>query len=328
MGISLGKPGDDSICFPALAIRRRFSGDRTHADSALFFAANHSRASGIRMGSELKGMIRKNLPAWIDRIGRAGYAAKGAVYSVVGILAGKAAIGQGGETTGSKGAIYEIGRQPFGQVMLILLAIGLACYAAWRFLSAFVDAERKGTDASGMAARAGYFMSGVIHVGLAVAAVTALGGGGGGGENTQGWTAKLMGAPFGPWLVMAAGLAIGVAGVVQWVRAAKGSYRAKFDLDGAAASQRHWIDRAAKLGLAARGLVFLIMGFFLMQAGWQSDASEARGFGAALDTLARQPFGMWLLGITALGLICYGIYCVVVTIYGHFSGTVAAGRAA
>ncbi len=95
---------------------------------------------------------------------------------------------------------------------------------------------------------------------------------------------------------------VGVAGLTQWVRAAKGTYRNKFDLEGAAASQRGWIERVAQLGLAARGLVFLIIGYFLARAGWQSDASEARGFGDALDTLASQPQGMWLLGIAALGL--------------------------
>lgn len=264
-------------------------------------------------------MATHDAPAWTGPIGRAGHAAKGAVYAAVGILAGKAAIGIGGATTGSKGAIQEIGRQPFGRAMLILLAAGLACYAAWRFLAAFVDAEGRGTDARGIGARLGSFVSGLIHVGLALAAATALRGSG--GEDAQGWTAKLMSAPFGPWLVVATGVAVGAAGVAQWVFAAKGSYRRKFDLDGAAASQRHWIERAAKLGLAARGLVFLIIGFFLASAGWHSDASQARGFGEALDTLARQPFGMWLLGITALGLICYGIYCFIVAIYADLGAS-------
>lgn len=279
-----------------------------------------------RVAWRIDGMTGNDAPDWIGPAGRAGHAAKGAVYAVVGVLAGQAALGEGGATTGSKGAIHEIGRQPFGQAMLILLAVGLACYAAYGFVSAFVDAEGKGSDAGGIAARVGLFVSGLIHVGLAVAALTALGGSSGGGGDAQGWTAKLMSALFGPWLVIAAGLATGVAGIVQWVRAAKGAYRRKFDLEGAAASQRHWIERAAKLGLAARGLVFLIMGFFLVQAGWQSDASEARGFGAALETLAGQPFGIWLLGITALGLVCYGIYCGVVAIYGNFGRTQVASR--
>ncbi|MEO8438792.1 MAG: DUF1206 domain-containing protein [Spartobacteria bacterium] len=271
-------------------------------------------------------MSRYHVPRWIGPVARAGFAAKGAIYVVVGVLAGKAALGEGGETTGAKGAIQEIGQQPFGQVMLVLLAIGLGCYAAWRILSAFVDAEGKGSDAKGLATRAGIFVSGLIHAGLAVAAVAALRGSGGSSGKAEGWTARLMDAPFGPWLVIGVGVAVGIAGIMQWVRAAKGSYRDKFNLDGAAASQREWIERAAKLGLAARGLVFLIIGFFLGRAGWQVDASEARGFGDALDTLARQPYGTWLLGITALGLVCYGIYCSVVAIYGHFNSADADAR--
>lgn len=250
---------------------------------------------------------------------RAGYSAKGAVYAVVGVLAVQAALGLGGATTGAKGAIHHIGRSPFGQVLLLLLALGLGCYAMWRILAACLDAEGRGSSMKAIAVRAGIFISGIIHAGLAIAAVAAFQGGKGSSDNAEGWTARLLRAPFGPWLVLGIAAGVGVAGLTQWVRAAKGTYRNKFDLEGAAASQRGWIERVAQLGLAARGLVFLIIGYFLARAGWQSDASEARGFGDALDTLASQPQGTWLLGIAALGLFCYGIYCVVVAIYGRFN---------
>ncbi len=268
-------------------------------------------------------MDMHHTPQWAGPVGRAGYAAKGVVYAVIGFLAAQAALGQGGRTTGSKGAIQEIGQQPFGQVLLVLVGIGLACYALWRLLCAFADAEGKGSDARGLATRAGYFVTAVLHVGLSFAAFSALGGGsGGGGEGgTQSMTAKAMSVPFGQWLVIAAGVAVAAAGIGQWVQLVKGSYRQRFDLDGEAAAQRHWIERAAKLGLAARGVVFLLIGFFLALAGWQADSSEARGLGGTLATLAQQPYGPWLLGITALGLICYGIYCGVVAGYASFART-------
>ncbi len=259
-------------------------------------------------------------PRWASPVGRAGYAAKGVVYAVVGFLAAQAALGQGGKTTGSKGAIQEIGQQPFGQVLLVLVGVGLACYALWRFLSAFVDAEGKGSDAKGIAVRVGYFVAALIHVGLSVAAFSAMGGDGGsdGERSAQSMTARAMSVPFGQWLVIGAGIAMGLAGIGQWLQMAKGTYRQRFALDGAAVAQRLWIERAAKLGLAARGVVFLLIGFFLVQAGWQADSSEAKGLGGALSTLAQQPYGPWLLGVTALGLICFGIYCGVIAIYGRF----------
>ena len=269
-------------------------------------------------------------PRWAEPVGRAGYAAKGVVYAVVGYLAAKAAFGMGGRTTGSEGALQEIGQQPFGQILLALVGTGLACYAVWRFLSAFADAEGKGSDAKGTAMRFGYFVVALLHVGLSVAAFSALdlGGGGsgaGGGANgdqgTQSLTARAMSVPLGQWLVIGAGLAVAASGIAQWMQAVRGSYRRRFTLDGDAATVRPWIERIAKLGLAARGLVFLLIAFFLAQAGWRADSSEAKGLGGALATLAQQPYGKWLLGLTAAGLICYGVYCAVIAIYGRFQRT-------
>lgn len=264
--------------------------------------------------------MQNSPPSWISAVARAGYSAKGVVYGVIGVLAALAAFGSGGETTDSKGAIRAIGQQPFGQVLLGLLALGLLCYALWRFLSAFVDAEGKGSDAKGIVQRTGYFVSGMIHLGLTFATAMILIGGrsSGGDSGAKDWTAKLMSAPFGPWLVIGVGVIVAGVGLAQWTKVWKGSYREKFDLDGAAASQREWIERVAKAGLIARGVVFLIIGFFLALAGWQTDASEARGLEGALDALARQPYGPWLLGATGVGLLCYGIYCCVIARYGRF----------
>lgn len=265
-------------------------------------------------------MSTSEVPSWSGVVGRIGYAAKGTVYFVVGILAGIAAIGDGGRTTGSKGAIQEIGQQSFGQVLLVLLGIGLGCYAIWRFLAAIFDAEGKGTDAKGIVIRASFFVSALIHAGLAFAALSALSGGnsGDGEGDARSMTARLMEMPLGPWLVILAAIAVAGAGIMQWSRAIKEKYRNKFDLDGRAAAQRHWIERISKMGLLARGLVFLLIAFFLAQAGWEADASAARGFGGALAVLAQHSYGPWLLGMTALGVICYGIYCAVVAIYGRF----------
>lgn len=266
-------------------------------------------------------------PRWAEPVGRAGYAAKGVVYAVVGYLAAKVAFGTGGETTGSEGALQKIGQQPFGQVLLALVGVGLACYAVWRFLSAFVDAEGKGSDAKGIAIRIGYFVVALLHIGLSVAAFSVLdlggngagaGGGANGDQGTQSLTARAMRVPSGQWLVIGAGLAVAASGVAQWVQAVRGSYRRRFTFDGDAATVRPWIERIARLGLAARGVVFLLIAFFLMQAGWRADSSEAKGLGGALAALAQQPYGPWLLGLTAAGLICYGIYCAVIAIYGRF----------
>ena len=121
--------------------------------------------------------------------------------------------------------------------------------------------------------------------------------------------------PFGPWLVIAVGMVVAGAGLVQWKRAIKGDYRSRFDLEGTAAAHRDWIERIAMAGLFARGVVFLIIAFFLIQAGWKANVGAARGFGGALQALAHAPYGPWLLGATALGVVCYGIYCGISAMY-------------
>jgi hypothetical protein len=77
------------------------------------------------------------------------------------------------------------------------------------------------------------------------------------------------------------------------------------------ATERKWTKRSGQAGLAARGVVFCIIGVFLIQAALSANPEEARGLGGALDTLAAQPYGPYLLGAVALGLVGYGVYCAV-----------------
>ncbi len=264
-------------------------------------------------------------PSWISPLARTGYAAKGLVYVIIGYLAAETAFGDGGMITGSSGALGQIRSQPFGQVLLVIVGLGLLAYALFRLLGAFVDVENEGEDGEGLAKRAGYFGSGVAYAGLGIAALTGLSGGGGGGSEEK-WTAKVLAMPAGQWLVGALGVAIIIAGIFQWVKALKEKYKSKFTLESFAATKRRWIEGIAKVGLCARGVVFPIIGFFLIRAAMQSDPSEAKGLGEALTTLTKQPYGTWLLGLTAIGLVCYGIYCWVLTAYGNF-GAASSKRA-
>src|SRR5687767_3561419 len=131
----------------------------------------------------------------IELLARAGYAAKGVVYVLVGGLSLMAAFGYGGSTTGSRGALRTLLDKPYGLAMLAIVALGLAGYALWCFVRALLDPERKGRDARGIAKRAVHFGKGVVHAALVVAVVGMMRGtGGGGGEDgeVRDWTAWLM----------------------------------------------------------------------------------------------------------------------------------------
>jgi uncharacterized membrane protein YidH (DUF202 family) len=256
--------------------------------------------------------IAREAKPWLIRLGRFGFAAKGVVYMLIGVLAVQAAVGAGGQTTDSSGALKEVSQAPFGKFLLIAIGLGIVGYALWRFIQAFMDTEKKGTDGKGLAVRVGYAVIACIHVGLAISAFAiASGSNGGNGNSTPGWTAQLMSQPFGQWLVgIVGGIVIAIA-AVQFYRAYSLKFRRKLKLSEMSSTEDKWATRLGRIGYAARGIAFGIMGTFLVVAAIYADPQQARGLDGALDTLARQPWGWVVLGSVALGLIAYGIYMFV-----------------
>ncbi|KST69560.1 DUF1206 domain-containing protein [Mastigocoleus testarum] len=261
---------------------------------------------------------------WFEKLARFGFAAKGVVYSVVGLLAAQTALGSGGKTTGSSGALETIVNQPFGKFFLAIIGIGLIGYALWRFVQAVLDPEHKGrnsnSDIKRIIQRVGYGFSAIAYTGLAFTALQlVLGSGGGGNKNsTQDWTAKVLSQPFGQWLVGIGGVLVIGLGLSYIYRAYKAKFRRRFKLAQMSYSERKWLVRIGRFGIAARGTVFVIIGIFLIQAALKSDASEAKGLGGALSSLAQQPFGSWILGFVAFGLVSYGIFSILKARYRRF----------
>ena len=255
----------------------------------------------------------------IETLGRVGYAAKGIVYTLLGVLAADAAFGSGGGPEGQTGALQELAGTSYGPALLWVLVVGLAAYGLWRFALAALDPERKGDDAKGLVTRAGYVVSGVAYLGLAYTAYQIVtGGGGGGGDAAEERTASVLGLPGGRWIVGAIALVVIGYGIYQFVRAYKVSFMDKLRLEGAAARNREWVRRAGRAGLAARGVVYVLIGGFLGQAAIQRDPDEAGGLDQALTTLQGQGYGPWLLGLVAIGLVLYGAYCAVNAAYREY----------
>lgn len=250
-------------------------------------------------------------------LARAGYAARGVVYLIIGGLAVQAAFAAGGGTTGSKGAIREMLSQPWGQLLVALIAAGLMGYAIWRFIQATYDADDHGTDAKGLAIRSGLFASAVTHTLLALYALSLLlgsggSGGGSGGNSTESWTATLLSQPYGQWLVGIAGAIIIGVGVAHAIKAKDRKFERHLDMN----EQKMKIGRpVAIFGLVARGFVFAIIGGFLIVAAWQAQPEEAKSLGETLSTLQQQPYGSWLLGAVALGLLSFGLYSIMEAFY-------------
>jgi hypothetical protein len=254
---------------------------------------------------------RREAGEWAERLARFGYGAKGIVYLLVGGLAFAAAIGAGGRTTDSTGALASISGSAAGRAALAVVALGLFGYVIWSLVRAMKNPERDGA-----AKRAYFALTAVIYSTLALAAARlALDGGTGGagsGGGAEGWSATLMRQPLGHWLLGIAGAGIALFGVQQLVNAWRVDLDDQLELGAMSTNARPWAIRAGRLGLAARGVVFGILGGFIVLAAVQSDPGEARGVQGVLDLLERTPA---LLAAVALGLAAFGVYSLVLARY-------------
>jgi hypothetical protein len=257
---------------------------------------------------------RKASP-WVERLARTGYVAYGVVYVLVGVLAVQAALGGGGQATGQEGALRSILLAPLGRVLLGLIVLGLLAYATWRLFQGIGDPENEGTDAKGIVKRFDHVINGLFHAALAFSAGQLVLGSGGGGGSPDDWTARLMAQPLGCWIVVIGGVVFLGAGLYQFYKVYRADFRDELKLGEMGPCEKAWATRSGRLGYAARGVVFGVIGVFLVQAALQTDPEEARGLGGALQTLARQPFGPYILGTVALGLVAYGVFMFVMARY-------------
>lgn len=252
----------------------------------------------------------------MEILARLGYAARGVVYCIVSIFALMAAFGKGGGVRGSNGALQTLLGQPFGQAILVLVAVGLAGFAIWRFVQAFLDPDRNGTSWRALATRIGYLIGAVIYIALAWSALSLAFGWGAaaqsGDKEAQDWTAWLLAQEFGRWLAGAIAVAIIGSGVAFAIESWVGNVATHLQADE---QGKPWVRLLGRVGYAASGIVFVILGVLLLLATIHQNPAEARGLGGALATLQEQPYGSALLAVVAAGLLAFGLFGLVQGIY-------------
>jgi hypothetical protein len=244
---------------------------------------------------------------WVERLARAGLVAKGVSYALVAVLAIEVAYRAGGKTATRQEALRELGDDPLGAAVLVLLAIGFGGYTLWRFADALLDRRDAGDDAAGLAKRAGAFGRGCIYAGLLWSTIAVLLGSGGGEHDSgqaRSQTAGVFDWPAGRWLVLAVALGIAAAALWNLYRGLTANFEEKLERSPG------FVKTVGVAGHLARAVVFGLVAWFLLKAVVEYDPQEARSLDGALAALAAQPHGKALLGVTAAGLLAYGVYCL------------------
>lgn len=251
---------------------------------------------------------KRSAAAWVTPVARIGFASIALVYMTIGFLALLLAAGKGGQAIDQRGAIDALQRLPGGAVLLAALALGMAGYALWRLLQAILDLQEKGRKPKGIAIRLGYMASGVAYASLGVYTLKVLLGRGSQGDAGKGFSEWLLTHESGALILAALAVAIIAWGIWHFIKAYKEKFMRHVETAEMSGQEQTWMRRVGKAGLSARGVVLITLGILAINAARHHDSNEVQGVDGALRELASQPYGSYILGGVALGLIAYGFY--------------------
>ncbi|MEL6924589.1 MAG: DUF1206 domain-containing protein, partial [Bacteroidota bacterium] len=250
----------------------------------------------------------KTFTIMIEKIRKTGLLTKGFVYVLIGLLTLLAVLNVGGQVAGKSKLIGFLKDQPFGKFLLLLLTLGLLCYAAWRLCSAFLDTKNEGTDKKALARRTAWFFSGLAYAAFGISALrSAFGNGGSGGDNKEQLVGTLLNQSYGELvLYVVAAIFAGVA-VYQFYKGASKKFMEEIDEMGSIESSEA-LEKSGMLGYIARGVAFAIFAFFIIRASIEQNANNIRGVEGLFNFLHQQAWGNVLMGLMAFGLLCYGVF--------------------
>lgn len=248
-------------------------------------------------------------------LAKAGYAAKGLVYVLIGALTVRLALGTSATAPDRQQALYSLYSFPLGKVTLAVVALGLLGYGLWTLAVAAFDLDHRGTKAKAIVERIGYAAVGISYLGLGLAAGRLAAGltqgGGQGDAQARDWTARLLSAPFGVALVVFVGLIALAIGVGLAAEAYTAHFRKRLrlgELRRISAEAGEGVVLLGRFGLGSLAVVFGLIGTFLIVAALHHDPTQAHGLGGSLVALAQQPYGHLALAIVAIGFVAYGFY--------------------
>jgi hypothetical protein len=265
-------------------------------------------ASTATSAAEAQARQAANSP-WIDRLARLGFVAKGLVYALIGILAFQVAMGDQ-KRTDQKGALQAIAEKPGGSFVLWLMVLGFLAYAVWRFSEAAFGRRDETDEKKRTLKRVGSAANGLIYLFFAVLAFRTVTSSSSSGSSGTDITAKVLEWPGGQALVVLGGLVIIAIAIGLTIRGLKTDFEKHLDTGKMSRTTFTVVRRLGQVGYVARGAVFFLIGALVVKAAMDHQPGKAQGFDVALRSLAGAPFGQVLLVLAALGLVCFGAYCL------------------
>ncbi len=242
-------------------------------------------------------------------LSRTGFVARALVYGIIGVLAFDLVVGHGGKITNQQGALRTVEQQPFGHLLLTLLAIGLGGYAVWRLVRAGLGHGREKADRG--AERLGSLGSGIVYALLCVVAIQILTGPGTSGGSARKTTSDVFAWPAGRWLVGLAAVVMAIVAIYQFIRGARQKFFDDSKTEEIPRAILPWYETLGTIGHVARAIVFGLIAAFLFKAAYDYRANEAIGLDGALAKLYNGAYGSWLLGAVAVGLIIFSCFSLV-----------------
>ena len=252
--------------------------------------------------------VARETEAHRPKLALAGLVARGVLYLLLGITAVQLTVGRSNEQADSRGVLQQFAGSGVGAAMLVILAIGFVALALLNIHDAITAGEPGDAHPKRRLADVG---RAALYVSLTVVTVAILASGSSGSsssQKSQTWTAQVLGWPGGQLIVGAIGAAIAIAGVVMIVKVCMGKRHDQASMDETAPREPGFIEQLGAFGYAARGVVNIIIGIFVLVAAVDFDPTETVGIDGALKRTLDEPYGEVLVFVIALGLAAYGVY--------------------
>lgn len=246
-----------------------------------------------------------------------GFVSKGLVYLVMGTLSLLAALNMGGESSGTNQALKFLKKQPFGQILLMLLGMGLLCYSFWMFVQSIKDPEDLGNSRKAKLQRFGLFTTGLVYTVVAVLAFyhvfTYVAEG-----NSETRYLNFLGSYTLSVIFICVGIILAIQAIVLIVGVFKGGLLDQFNLEGH--KYHRFIRHIGQFGFYSRAFIVAIIAYFFLRAGIYTGSNDIKGIQDAFSFLDQSTVGRILMGFTAVGFISYGAFYVLLTRYRSFDG--------